>query len=142
MKLFNKYKFSDKRQSLGGIISTIMGLLALASLIYGVYISFKAQGYAGLKVGSLGLLSLFISVIGTIIGLLSFKEDDKFYTLIRFCRACIVKGWFDALWNTCSIYDSGISYGIIIKYADMDYIGLWDYKCFIKEMWLCLMIMY
>ena len=40
MKLFNKYKFSDKRQSLGGIISTIMGLLALASLIYGVYISF------------------------------------------------------------------------------------------------------
>ena len=37
MKLFNKYKFSDKRQSLGGIISTIMGLLALASLIYGVY---------------------------------------------------------------------------------------------------------
>ena len=75
MKLFNKYKFSDKRQSLGGIISTIMGLLALASLIYGVYISFKAEGYAGLKVGSLGLLSLLISVIGTFIGLLSFKED-------------------------------------------------------------------
>jgi len=83
VKLFNKYKFSDKRQSLGGIISTIMGLLALASLIYGVYISFKAHGYAGLKVGSLGLLSLFISVIGTIIGLLSFKEDDKFYTLSK-----------------------------------------------------------
>jgi len=79
MKLFNKYKFSDKRQSLGGIISTIMGLLALASLIYGIYISFKAEGYAGLKVGSLGLLSLLISVIGTFIGLLSFKEDDKFY---------------------------------------------------------------
>ena len=75
MKLFNKYKFSDKRQSLGGIISTIMGLLALASLIYG--------GYAGLKVGSLGLLSLLISVIGTFIGLLSFKEDDKFYTLSK-----------------------------------------------------------
>ena len=69
MKLFNKYKFSDKRQSLGGIISTIMGLLALASLIYGIYISFKAEGYAGLKVGSLGLLS--------------FKEDDKFYTLSK-----------------------------------------------------------
>ena len=81
MKLFNKYKFSDKRQSLGGIISTIMGLLA--SLIYGVYISFKAEGYAGLKVGSLGLLSLLISVIGTFIGLLSFKEDDKFYTLSK-----------------------------------------------------------
>ena len=79
MKLFNKYKFSDKRQSLGGIISTIMGLLALASLIYGVYLSYKAEGYAGLKVGSLGLLSLLFSIIGSVIGLLSFKEDDKFY---------------------------------------------------------------
>ena len=80
MKLFNKYKFSDKRQSLGGIISTIMGLLALASLIYGVYLSYKAEGYAGLKVGSLGLL---FSIIGSVIGLLSFKEDDKFYTLSK-----------------------------------------------------------
>lgn len=83
MKLFNKYKFSDKRQSLGGIISTILGILSLTSLIYGVYVSFEAQGYAGLKVGSLGLLSLLVSVIGTIIGLLSFKEDDKFYTLSK-----------------------------------------------------------
>ena len=49
----------------------------------GVYISFRAEGYAGLKVGSLGLLSLLISVIGTFIGLLSFKEDDKFYTLSK-----------------------------------------------------------
>ena len=79
MKLFNKYKFSDKRQSLGGIISTIMGLLALASLIYGVYLSYKAEGYAG----SLGLLSLLFSIIGSVIGLLSFKEDDKFYTLSK-----------------------------------------------------------
>ena len=83
MKLFNKYKFSDKRQSLGGIISTIMGLLALASLIYAVYLSYKAEGYAGLKVGSLGLLSLLFSIIGSVIGLLSFKEDDKFYTLSK-----------------------------------------------------------
>ena len=73
MKLFNKYKFSNKSQTLGGVISTIMGLLALASLIYGVYLAFRADGMAGLKVGSLGLLSLMLSVIGVIIGLLSFR---------------------------------------------------------------------
>ena len=56
---------------------------ALASLIYGVYLSYKAEGYAGLKVGSLGLLSLLFSIIGSVIGLLSFKEDDKFYTLSK-----------------------------------------------------------
>ena len=100
MKLFNKYKFSDKRQSLGGIISTIMGLLALASLIYGVYLSYKAEGYAGLKVGSLGLLSLLFSIIGSVIGLLSFKEILYF-----------IKGGLTVMWNTRSIYGSGIPYG-------------------------------
>lgn len=83
MKLFNKYKFSDKNQSLGGTISFIMGLLSLASLIYGVYLAFRAQGEAGLKVGSLGLLSLMMAIIGTVIGLLSFKEDNKFYTFSK-----------------------------------------------------------
>ncbi|MCI6163733.1 MAG: DUF6142 family protein [Lachnospira sp.] len=83
MKLFNKYKFSDKSQTLGGTISTLMGLLSFACLAYGVYISFKAKGHAGLRVGTLGLLSLMIAAIGTAIGLMSFKEDDKFYTLSK-----------------------------------------------------------
>lgn len=83
MKLFNKYKFSDKSQALGGVISTIMGLLALSSLGYGIYTSYVAAGEGGLKVGSLGLLSLLLSIIGTVIGLLSFKEDNKFYGLSR-----------------------------------------------------------
>ena len=53
MKLFNKYKFSDKSQTLGGMISTVMGLAALVSFGYGIYIAFKAKGNAGLEVGSL-----------------------------------------------------------------------------------------
>ena len=28
MKLFNKYKFSDKSQALGGLISTAMGIIS------------------------------------------------------------------------------------------------------------------
>lgn len=83
MKLFNKYKFSDKSQTLGGIISTVMGVGAVASFGYGIYLSFQAKGHAGLEVGSLGLLSFMLAVIGTVIGLLSFKEDDKFYTLSK-----------------------------------------------------------
>jgi len=79
MKLFNKYKFSDKSQTLGGMISTVMGLAALVSFGYGIYIAFKAKGNAG----SLGLLSFMLSVIGLVIGLLSFKEEDKFYTFSR-----------------------------------------------------------
>ena len=49
MKLFNKYKFSDKSQTLGGMISTVMGLAALVSFGYGIYIAFQAKGNAGLR---------------------------------------------------------------------------------------------
>ena len=49
MKLFNKYKFSDKSQTLGGMISTAMGLAALVSFGYGIYIAFQAKGNAGLE---------------------------------------------------------------------------------------------
>lgn len=83
MKVFNKYKFSNKNQTLGGTISTALGVLALASLSYGIYISVNADGNAGLKVGTLGLLSLILSIVGTIMGLFSFREDDKFYTLSK-----------------------------------------------------------
>lgn len=83
MKLFNKYKFSDKSQTLGGMISTLMGIGAVGSFGYGIYISFQSKGHAGLEVGSLGLLSFMLAVMGTVIGLLSFKEDDKFYTLSK-----------------------------------------------------------
>ena len=83
MKLFNKYKFSDKSQTLGGIISLLMGLSSAGIFIYGIYISFKAHGNAGLEVGSIGLLSLMFAIMGTFIGLISFKERDKFYTLSK-----------------------------------------------------------
>ena len=53
MKLFNKYKFSDKSQTLGGTISTVMGVAALSCLLYGVFVAFKKSGEAGLEVGSL-----------------------------------------------------------------------------------------
>lgn len=83
MKIFNKYKFSNKTQTLGGTISTLMGIGSITSFVYGISLAFKAQGDAGLEVGSFGLLSLMLAVIGTVIGLISFKEDDKFYALSK-----------------------------------------------------------
>lgn len=83
MKLFNRYKFSDKQQSVGGTISAVMGLAALAILIYGVRLSFLVQGEAGVYVGSLALCSLLLSIVGCVIGLISFKEQDKFYSLSK-----------------------------------------------------------
>lgn len=83
MIFFKKYKFSDKNQTLGGTISTILGILSLCILIYGLYISFKANGNAGTSLGSLGLCSAMLAVFGCVIGLISFKEQDKFYLLSK-----------------------------------------------------------
>lgn len=83
MNMFNKYKFSDKSPTLGGTISMTMGLVALAFMICGIYISFKAHGSAGMIVGACGLIALIVSFIGTVIGLMSFKEENKFYGLSK-----------------------------------------------------------
>lgn len=83
MRFFRKYKFSDKNQTLGGSISTLLGLLSLALLIYGVYISFQANGKAGTQLGSIGLCSAMLALFGCVIGLISFKEPEKFYLLSK-----------------------------------------------------------
>lgn len=83
MRLFKKYKFSDKNQTLGGTISTILGIISLCLLAYGISISFKAHGRAGAAIGSIGLCSAMLAIFGCVIGLISFKEEDKFYLLSK-----------------------------------------------------------
>ena len=64
MKLFNKYKFSDKSQTLGGMISTVMGLAALVSFGYGIYIAFH-KFYTFSRAGSLmcGIFAIFMVAV-------------------------------------------------------------------------------
>ena len=83
MRSFRKYKFSDKNETLGGTISTILGIISLCLLVYGILISFRAKGEAGVSIGSIGLSSAMLAIFGCVIGLISFKEEDKFYLLSK-----------------------------------------------------------
>lgn len=83
MKIFNKYKFSDKSQTLGGTLSALMGAGSLVCLLYGIYMSFSADGNGGIIVGALGILAFILSLTGMILGLMSFKEQDKFYMMSK-----------------------------------------------------------
>ncbi len=83
MKIFNKYKFSDKSQTLGGTLSTLMGVGSLVCLLYGIYVSFAAEGSGGIIVGTFGILAFILSFTGMILGLISFREQDKFYMLSK-----------------------------------------------------------
>ncbi|MDE6208680.1 MAG: hypothetical protein K2M73_03280 [Lachnospiraceae bacterium] len=73
-----KYKFTDKKHSKGGLTASGLFLFSLAIMIAGIYISFMKHGNAGMLVGGLGLGSFILALIGFIVGLRSFKEENVF----------------------------------------------------------------
>lgn len=75
----HKYKFTNKKNTVGGKFSTLFGSVSAVLIIYAIYISFQARGNAGDIVGILGTSSFICSTAGIIVGLSSFKEEDRFY---------------------------------------------------------------
>lgn len=73
------YRFTNKHNTRGGVISTVIAIIAFAALVVGIVISYRAKGNAGLIVGAAGAMAFLVSTAGLITGLKSFKERDKFY---------------------------------------------------------------
>ncbi len=73
------YTFTTKLNTRGGIVSTILAVIALILLITGITLSYKKEGNAGAAVGLIGTFSFGFSMAGVIVGLRSFGEKDKFY---------------------------------------------------------------
>lgn len=76
----HKYKFSTKKHSVGGVVATVMFVCAIALFIWAINVSFQAQGKGGQVVGEIALTSFAVSIAGMIIGLISFKESDRYHT--------------------------------------------------------------
>lgn len=74
-----KYKFTDKKQSKRGMVSSALFLISAILLVVGIYISYSAKGDAGMSVGVLGILSFLIAIIGFALGLKSFKDENTFF---------------------------------------------------------------
>lgn len=73
------YKFTNKNNTRDGLISTVLAVASFVMLAFGIVISFRADGNAGIDAGMLGTTSFVFSTIGEVLGLRSFKERDKFY---------------------------------------------------------------
>ncbi|MBD5158097.1 MAG: hypothetical protein HDT13_10755 [Butyrivibrio sp.] len=76
----HKYKFSNKKHSVGGVISTFMALIAIVLFGCAVVFSFRARGEGGMEVGSFALSALAVAFFGCIMGILSYRESDRYYT--------------------------------------------------------------
>lgn len=75
----HKYKFTDKHNTKGGIAATILGILSIVCIVWAVDVSFKSRGNAGAWMGTIAAVGFGCATLGLILGLSSFKEEDKFY---------------------------------------------------------------
>ncbi len=85
-----KYKFTDKKRSKGGMISSFLLVVAFVMICYSIYLSYKSAGNGGYIVGLLAMLSLIVSLTGFFVGIRSFKEENVFYGA----------SWFGIIGNT------------------------------------------
>ncbi|MDD6339659.1 MAG: DUF6142 family protein [Butyrivibrio sp.] len=76
----HRYKFSDKKHSVGGAISTMLALAAVIFFVISVRFSFAARGEGGDNVGSAALASTAFAVFGLVVGLMSYKESNRYRT--------------------------------------------------------------
>lgn len=72
------YKFSNKCHSGKGMLSLGFGAASLIMLLALIYWASIKQGNGSIYLGTIGLVSLVFSVIGLVIGLISFFELNRY----------------------------------------------------------------
>ena len=75
-----KYKFSDKKHSLGGIIATILVIPEIALIAFAIYLAAIQKGQGTEIVGWLPFISLILATIGIVLSALGLRKDDTIYT--------------------------------------------------------------
>ena len=77
-------KIPLRKYTKGGKSSTLIAIESLLGIILAIAISVAMKGKAGIYVGLLTLFAFITSIAGLIVGINSFKEENKFmmYTYI------------------------------------------------------------
>ena len=73
------YIFTNKEHPKKAIMSTILGVLSVASLILAAYLSYMDKGAENMRYGAACFLAMIFAFIGMILGTAGRMEKDKFY---------------------------------------------------------------
>lgn len=73
------YIFTNRKHPEKGIMSTILGTIALGSLMLAVYFTYQNQGNALPRYGAVGLLSTLFGLAGMTLGIMSCMERDRYH---------------------------------------------------------------
>lgn len=60
-------------------MSTILGLIALGSLVTAIFLAYRNHGEAELRYGTVGLLSTLFGLAGFVLGIMSCMEKDRYH---------------------------------------------------------------
>ncbi|MCR5208815.1 MAG: DUF6142 family protein [Lachnospiraceae bacterium] len=79
MGLLGHYKFTNKKHPLTGIMSTILGSIAVITLGLAVYLGFLARGEVAPQYALAVFLGLIMAVVGLVLGIYSRLKRDLYY---------------------------------------------------------------
>lgn len=75
------YVYTDKRHSLKGAYSTVLGIVSIMAVILCVLKTAKLHGDAPSRFGVTAFIALGFSIAGIITAFFSFMENGKYYLL-------------------------------------------------------------
>lgn len=75
----NSYMFTSKQHTQKGIMSTILGVISLATLVYTIVMSYLKAGDIPRQYGAAAMLVMIFAFVGIILAAVSKTERDKFY---------------------------------------------------------------
>lgn len=75
----SSFMFTNKSHTEKGVMSTILGVISLATLGYAIVMSYLNAGEIPRQYGTAALLATIFAFIGAAVGAVSRTEKDKFY---------------------------------------------------------------
>lgn len=73
------YIFTNKKHSPKSIMSTVLGVIATASLLLAAYLSYAIKGAENMRYGTACFLAMLFAFVGLTLGVLGRMEKDRFY---------------------------------------------------------------
>ena len=78
-----KYGQAKLRHAKKGIYSLMMAIMVVIIFVILILTAFLHKGQSSAMIGSFGLITMILSVIGLVIGIRGFRERDKNYVTCR-----------------------------------------------------------
>ena len=74
----NNYKFTEKSQSIKGILSLAVSVILVILYVIFIYLSYKGAGTLSTYYGSVGVMAMLLSLVALVMAIVSLFEEDTF----------------------------------------------------------------